>query len=308
MPGSGQYLTHAHAFVDHPGFELVGFIDKDPNAGRAAAQKWGVRYFSSIEEAISNNDISVFTVAVPDDHHYSVLLELTRLENIFVFTEKPLTSTLEEAERIVALYQKKKISALINFKRSFIPEIVRLKNDILRNRWGRLISINGAYGKGFLHNGSHLLDLIVSFTRTSKWELERLVNTITDYTEVDQSYSLVIQNADKVICNIQAFDQRKFGIFELDLFFEKGRVRIIDLSKKIEISEVKVDSVFSGFETLVKTESIDTDINRSLYYSIENIYAHLNGTSTLAVPIERGLEVMRLSDHLLTAIKKNMYA
>ena len=123
-PNSLEVLTHAHAFVKHDGFALIGFVEPNNVVGLNAAKKWSTSTFTTIREAFSENDIDVVSVAAPDNYHFEILKEIARFNPRFVLAEKPLTNTIDEAREILSIFNSKKIAALVNYKRRFIPEFL----------------------------------------------------------------------------------------------------------------------------------------------------------------------------------------
>ena len=77
VPDSENVLTHAHGFRRHVGFKLLGFIDSDFHKAQIAAERWNCLAFKNIEEAFNHNKIDVVSVTVPDEHHYSILYQLS---------------------------------------------------------------------------------------------------------------------------------------------------------------------------------------------------------------------------------------
>jgi len=119
-----KILTHAHAYTNHDGFNLVGFYDINPTKASNAAKRWGTKSFKSIAEAFHKNKIDIVSVAVPDQFHFSTLVEIIKYRPKIVFVEKPLTTSEFYTEKIVKLYKKFRIPLLVNYSRRFIPEFV----------------------------------------------------------------------------------------------------------------------------------------------------------------------------------------
>ena len=82
------------------GVELVAVVDADASRAEAAARQFGCAALTGIE-ALSGR-IDAATVAVPTIHHCSVAASLLTA-GIDVLIEKPLTSTLDEADELIAL-------------------------------------------------------------------------------------------------------------------------------------------------------------------------------------------------------------
>ncbi|MFW9969285.1 MAG: Gfo/Idh/MocA family protein [Candidatus Odinarchaeota archaeon] len=155
-PGSGnehKYISFAHAFKDHEGFELVGFIDKDFDKAEKAKKIWNVNFSSNcplIRFAMPYFDIAVVTT--PDDTHYEILKELSECKLKLVICEKPLCADLQEAKEIVELYKEKNIKLMVNYTRRFIPHYDKLKQH------GKPIKANCFFNRGWIHTATHAID------------------------------------------------------------------------------------------------------------------------------------------------------
>ena len=159
-PASNGTLTHAHAFCASSNFKLVGFVDNDNLAAQKAASIWGWKAFDSLADVFLHHSIDIVSVAVPDEYHFEILKQLANYPVKLVFAEKPLTKKLSEAVEIIELYQQKSISLLVNYTRRFVPEFRELKERFTNGVFGKYLSGTGYYGKGTLHNGSHLIDFL----------------------------------------------------------------------------------------------------------------------------------------------------
>lgn len=94
----GQH--HVRVYAGLPDVQLVGLVDLDTAQAAAVAAKHGCRAFASLEAMIEEVDAA--SVAVPTIDH----LEVSRLllaAGKDVLVEKPMTTTLDEADELIAL-------------------------------------------------------------------------------------------------------------------------------------------------------------------------------------------------------------
>lgn len=272
-PEKSEVLTHAHAFCSHNGFRLIGFIDVESKQADKAAAVWGGNAFSTIPEAFARQIVDVVVVAAPDNIHYSLLKEIAAYKPKLVFSEKPLTKRLEEAEEIVRLYKEQNIVLGVNYTRRFVPEFVILRNEIRIGKFGKFLAGNGYYGKGTLHNGSHLVDLLrfligeIAATRT--------ITKTHDYLNDDPSCTAVLNMAVGGEFIMQAVNCHTYTIFEIDLHFEKKRVRMTDSGLRIEKYDVIESSLFEGYRIPVFHKASDTGLKSAIRNAAEMIYSQL---------------------------------
>jgi predicted dehydrogenase len=81
------------------GARLAGVFDADPARAAKVGEELGVRVFPALEELLGEVEAAV--VAVPTTEHAAVALAALD-RGVHLLIEKPIASTLEEADRIVA--------------------------------------------------------------------------------------------------------------------------------------------------------------------------------------------------------------
>lgn len=300
-PNSKEYLTHAHAFTDHSGFNLVGFVEPNKEVAQNISKKWQVNCFNSIDEAFKLSKIDVVSIAVPDEVHYAVLKEVAKYHPKFVVAEKPLTQTISEAKEIVGIYAG--IPSLVNFKRRFTPEFISLKQKIDNNVFGEFRYGSAFYGKGFIHNGSHLVNLL-SYLINLDWDSFHKIDSVTDYKIEDPSLSILLKNqSEKTSFLIKSIHQNDFTIFDFDLIFSKGKIRITNLGNKIEEYQTVKNDVFTAFTTLRLKSDYVTELNKSLIYLADHIYEYLTQKTPLSCTFEEVYKEMIFTQKIKNSIQ-----
>lgn len=296
-PHSKDVLTHAHAYSLHPGFELCGFTDPDFEKAITAAKKWGGRAYPTVEELLKSEQPEIVSICSPDETHFKVVGQLEGKDILGGIIEKPLAVGLNDARSIAKSPLVKEGKFLVNYSRLFVPEFQKLKQDYYRGDFGRLISVNGYYGKGLVHNGSHMVSLL-------KWlfgniKIVKKLSSVKDFTENDQSTSVVLEFPAGVIGVLYAIDSRLYTIFELDLFFEKTRVRMTDSGHKLEVYKLEKSKKFLGYTMLSLKEVITTSLGRSLFFAVDNLYHWLGGTQLPVSSVDDALTVQKICGNVI---------
>ncbi|MGV8124342.1 MAG: Gfo/Idh/MocA family protein [Candidatus Xenobiia bacterium LiM19] len=302
VPSSSDILTHAHAYYNHNDFNIVGFVDTVFERAQKASQIWGGKAYSSVSHAFKDQDIQVISVSSPDSTHYNILKELLKYNFKLVLAEKPLTESLDHAREIQELYAYKSIPVAVNYSRRFVPEFDELRKRILSDRFGNYVAGTAYYGKGLLHNGSHLID-ILSFLTLKVTKMFRYLSHLEDYAENDKSVSAILEIVDKAFFLMQAIDCRLFSIFEFDLVFEKARIRIVDSGLAIEYYEIQRDSTFDKYKKLLLSEKKHTSLRNSLKYAVANISDYLKFGSPLKSTIDNAVDVIRVCEEIKTFVR-----
>lgn len=285
-PEDKNILTHSHAYYSHPNFELVGFVDSNYKKAKKAAEIWGGKAYHNLDEAFKNNEIDIVVNATPDKEHFNILKKLLKKQIKLILTEKPITTTLAEAKKIVALAETNKTDIAINYRRCFVPDFIKLKQEIGRGIYGDYLTGTGYYGKGFLHNGSHLINLLMFLIGDIKKIIP--IHWQYDYLKADPSLSGVLYLKNEQPFFIQSVDSRLYTIFEIDLVFSKARIRITDSGFKIEYYRIKNDPIFPGYRNMKLFKTTKTKLSKSLYYVADNIYNHLQNKTKLGCTLSEG--------------------
>lgn len=285
-PDSRDILTHAHAYQRNPAFQLMGFYDKDYRRAKAAADKWNVQAYETLDAAMQTAEI--VSCCVPDPYHRQILEEVAAYTPGLVIAEKPLAASVEEGEMLKRVYGNR-IPLLLNYSRRFLPEFQSLQREL--GQYGKFLKGMGYYGKGILHNGSHMIDLL-RFLLGDVGCHRVLKSEIHDFGE-DPSKDVILEIQGKPFY-MAAIDSRIATIFELDLFFEKVRVRILNGGTLIEKHEIKESDTYKGYYNYVLTEREEVDYSHAMTGLLNNAENVLKGVEAPVCGVEDGVELLRI--------------
>ena len=299
-PSGVNILTHAHAFTIHSGFNLVGFADVNVKKLELALSRWGRKGFENINDAFAANKIDVVSVAVPDEHHFEVLRKISEFPVKCVFTEKPLTKTLEDAGEIVRIYKEKNIGLIVNYSRRFVPEFERIRDKIKSGLYGEYLAGTGLYGKGINHNGSHLIDLLRYFI--GEIQDSQITEYSFDFYDDDPSVTGILTFDNHKKFYLQHIARNLFSIFELDVFFEKKRIRIKELGFVIEEYDITESDIFIGYKNMVKTRENRTSFEKAIYYAVKNIYDFLTVGATIKCSALDGYKAVEVCSDIIKKV------
>jgi predicted dehydrogenase len=287
---SRHILTHAHAFKVCEGFEIAGFVDRDLNKAETASARWGGRAFDNMEQLFATEPVEVVSICVPDESHCETMVALAQKPVKFIFLEKPAVRTAQEAALIRALYQKLPINVLVNYTRRFVPQIRKHAEAIKKGLYGSFLMGTGYYGKGLLHNGSHMVDLL-RFLLGEVADVTKLGET-ADYYDDDPSVSALLKMCGGGAFHLRHVDCRKIEVFELDLIFERKRIRVHELGTVIEEYSVGDNGSYQGYRTLNKQSEYATDQRRAMFYAVTNIRNNLERSEPPVCTLEESLETI----------------
>ena len=90
---------HAQKYAVMESVELVGVTDIDKVRAQEVAADLNVRIFDNCHDLLSMVD--AVSIVVPTSRHHQVALDCLE-QGVDIFIEKPITTTLEEADAIIA--------------------------------------------------------------------------------------------------------------------------------------------------------------------------------------------------------------
>ena len=295
-PQSKYILTHAHAYFAHPKFEIAAFADINFRKAKKAALIWGGRAYQNIDDLFRQEDIDVVSVCVPDGEHFSTLCNLKTKNFIGGVLEKPLTDSLPDSEHLLAdpFFRRRKF--LVNYHRRYISEFQAIKRKIDSGEYGKFIAGSGYYGKGLLHNASHLLDIL--FFWGFKVENFKVISSVKDFYPKDPSRIVALTLRHGGVFNLNVVSGKLYKIVEMDFCFEKARLRILDGGLEIEEYKVKDDPVFKGYKIPILRRRYKTKLARALYYTVDNLYYSIRERGAPLCTMQDAYDVQKLCEEI----------
>ncbi len=146
LVGAG-FISHIHAEAINslPHLKLGGIVDTNKAAAERVAKKWGIeRVFSSVEDAINSREFDAFHVLVPPNAHASVTAECLK-SGLPVFLEKPLATSSEQCEVLLALSQTHSAPLGVNQNFIYHPAFAKLRQIIEEGTLGPLETVECIY-------------------------------------------------------------------------------------------------------------------------------------------------------------------
>ncbi len=119
----GQH--HARHYAAMPAVDLVGVYDTDQARAEEIAGRTGAKPFQDLSELLAVCD--AVSIVTPTRHHAAVAETCLR-EGLHVFIEKPITKTVAEADRLLALAAQKKAIIQVGHIERLNPALMALQD------------------------------------------------------------------------------------------------------------------------------------------------------------------------------------
>jgi predicted dehydrogenase len=99
-------MHHARVYTEILGAELVGIVDINEERAHEVAYPLGVTAYNDIEYFIKQAKPDALSIVVPTSRHYE-MAKIAMERGIHVLIEKPVTTSVDEAQKLLALAVKK---------------------------------------------------------------------------------------------------------------------------------------------------------------------------------------------------------
>ncbi len=137
--GAGSIVVDAHfPAYKKGGFPVAGVYDLDAERAKTVGDKFGVRVFNSLDEALATEG-AVFDLATPPAAHLPVLERVPAGAGVLI--QKPMGSDLDGATEILKVCRARGLKAAVNFQLRFSPMMLAVKDALDRGLIGRLLDV-----------------------------------------------------------------------------------------------------------------------------------------------------------------------
>jgi len=240
----GPVYSHAHAYFKSPDIGVIDYVDIRPEkAGKLAAKYRSKNFSTDFAGSVERNRPDVVSICTPDDEHFGVVEKILKGKFVprVIFIEKPACSNIGELIQLKRLAAKRGAFIIINHSRRFEPKYKEIRKSIRAGRFGNLVRADIFYYGGLRHNAVHVLDTLLFLFNDALEVKEVGRKTLTRHRD-DPTYDVRLKfknNGADVY--LHGFDEKYYQIFDLDLKFEKARLRIENFEERYLLQEKKVN-------------------------------------------------------------------
>jgi predicted dehydrogenase len=169
--GCGVGANHGYAYAHAPEYELVAICDVNPAVFARFYHVSGVtpgtvHEYSDYHDLIEKERLDVVSIATPDDFHVDPVCDASNAGVKGIFCEKPITTNLRDADRIVETVERNGTKLSIDHTRSWYPAFQAVRQEIRAGAIGgltRIVAHMGGHRSMLFRNGTHLVDAVCYF-------------------------------------------------------------------------------------------------------------------------------------------------
>ena len=233
---------HARIFAGMKDCKLVGIHDKIIERATEMAKLYNTEAFANYEDLLKAVD--AVDIAATTTYHYD-LAKPALEQGCHVFLEKPITTTIEQANELLEIANKKKLKIMVGHIERFNPVIMQVSNEIKNPMF-----IESHRLAPFTPRGSdvpvvldlmiHDIDLIMSFVNSPIKDIRASgIGILTKSIDIANA-RLEFENgaiANVTASRISMKRERKIRFFQKDAYisvdFQEQKVNLLKKSPKL---------------------------------------------------------------------------
>ena len=245
--GCGLGSSHGYAYNQADEFELVAICDIkseviDAFFERSKIERGNVREYTDYHKMLEVEKLDVVSVATPDDYHTNPVCDASNAGIKGVFCEKPLSTNLKDADRMIETIERNDTKMSVDHTRSWVPIYQSVRQAVREGQIGnltRIVAHMGGSRSMLFRNGTHLVDAVCYFAEANPvWVIAAHERGFEDYgtkykgqggkdPSLDPASTLIIE-FDNGVRGIINSAKMTPAIFEFDLLGPNGRYWVTD--------------------------------------------------------------------------------
>ncbi|MES2495422.1 MAG: Gfo/Idh/MocA family oxidoreductase [Pseudomonadota bacterium] len=300
-PADAFPFTHAGAYARHGGFVVEACVDPDRDRRTAFQARWHVAAAAPELEALNAvpGSFDVISICSPTEQHAGNVEAALALKPKAIFCEKPLAPSLADAERLALRCRDAGVLLAVNYTRRWDPAVIRLADDLRRGVYGAVRSVSGVYGKGVVHNGGHMIDLLAMLF--GRLELVAAGAPCFDFWPEDPSVPTLLVGDGGVPIAVAVNHSGDYALFELTLVTEAGTLTMRDGGGNWFERRAEASKVFAGYKVLDAGRVREGEYDRAMLAAITNLADAIEGRAPLASDAGNALYAQGLCEKIRDA-------
>ena len=293
-------------------YELIGFYDPNKEQAQKVVAEFGYTYFDSIEKLIEA--VEVVDIVTPTLSHYECALKAIAAKR-HIFIEKPITSTVAEAEEIYRLLEANQLKGQVGHVERFNPAFQAAKSSIANPMFievHRLAEFNprGTDVDLMIHDIDVLLSVVDSPVKHIEASGVAVISKSPDITNA----RIEFENgcvANLTASRISMKNMRKSRFFQKDAY-----ISVDFLEKKVEVIHMKdapeevseYDMILQNAEGERKQiyfEYPEVQPTNAILEELETFADAIEHNTTPVVTFLQGTKALRLAKDIVTKIEEN---
>ena len=303
---------HIKHQANHSLVDFIGFFDTNQDSAESVSKQFDVKSFDRENDLIDAAE--GINIVTPTETHYDIAIKcLEKKKDIFI--EKPITSTSEEAKKIIALAEKNKNIVQVGHIERFNPTIKQLKKVITAPHCIEIERLAPFQTRGtevpvILDLMVHDIDLVLSMVNEKIENIEasgaKMMSQTVDIAHAQIRFiNGVVANlkssriAQNYVRKIRTYEENLYTITDLMV----PQIEVYSLKKGLNASS---ESTSKEIDTAsgIKTIFYDKIVPEEKDALLEEINNFVDSIKTRQTPVVCGVQGLRALEIALEIEKK----
>lgn len=145
--GSIAQNRHLGEYANHQAVKITAVCDIVEDRAQKTAEAYGAKAYTSYEEMLKAEEFDAISVCLPNYLHASVSIAALN-EGCHVLCEKPMATSIEEADEMIAAAKRNKKKLMIAHNQRFVNSHQKARALIASGEIGKIYSFRTAFGHG----------------------------------------------------------------------------------------------------------------------------------------------------------------
>ncbi|MFV0531706.1 MAG: Gfo/Idh/MocA family protein [Flavobacteriales bacterium] len=295
-------------------YKLTGFYDTDSENIQKVIEEFGYTVFDSIDQLI--DEVDVIDIVTPTLSHFDCAKKAI-MKGKHVFIEKPITTTVKEAEELIRLAKKHHVKGQVGHVERFNPAFVSVKDKFdspMFIETHRLAEFNprGTDVPVVLDLMIHDIDAILSIVKSKVKDIHASGVAVLSKSPDIANARIEFENgcvANLTSSRISLKNMRKSRFFQKDAY-----ISVDYLEKKVEVVKMKdapenpSDFAFilqnaDGEKKQIYFDNPEIGSNNAILDELETFADAIQNNTTPVVTLEDGTEALRVAKQVIDCFK-----
>lgn len=305
---------HIRCIKESSKFQMIGFYDPDTTTAANVQEEFGIKAFPSVTSLI--DAVDVIDIVTPTFSHFECASEALR-KSKHIFIEKPLTSNLEEARKLIDLSHEANVNVQVGHVERFNPAFIAAKPFLTTPMFietHRLAQFNprGTDVSVVLDLMIHDIDIVLSVVNSNVKKISASAVSIVSDTPDIANARLEFDNG--CVANLTASrfslkNMRKTRFFQSNAYisvdFLEKKTQLIKMQDDIDESDpfaMMVDLGEKGKRQIIFQNPDIQPIN-SIKTELESFADAIKQNSRAVVSIIDGYKALEIASLIIEKIK-----
>lgn len=305
--GGNMGKNHVRNYFLLPDAQLVGLADINP-ATQELADEYKTQFYTDYVKMLDEAKPDAVSIVVPTPLHAKVAAE-TMKRGIHCLVEKPIASTLKEADMLIDLAAEQGVVFTVGHIEHYNPVVLKLKEMVDSNKLGKITSVVTRRVGGFPAiepKTDVIIDLAVHDIGIISYLLDKQPAKITSHgsrthhsKEIDAAE--ILMDYGEASGFIQANWLTPVKIRTIAITGSDGYIEANYITQQLELYKHNMKKERSGFSDFVITmgdpekETISVDFEEPLLVELKAFLATIRGGSAKLVAPEDARSALDLA-------------